>query len=423
MHLYKFGLLILLGSSLLFISCKNEVGDAMNKAKETTEKVATDATQMVKETADNVVDAVEENIEAVKENITDNEMSSSDDESTIVAPTTDPKPKQSSASSNSEGKITKPKPKTSGQASQVPVSETEVVEAPAPVSEEVEEAPAPESVPTSKPYSQTSAASNVESTNEGQVLKEVSKPTTSAVKEKVEVGSISKPKPTTSAGTTTTRIDNVPTKFSHGPFDALLRKVVSASGVVDYSLLKANIQDLNSYCKSLEDNPPSSSWSNNDKLAYWMNAYNAYTLKLITENYPLKSITDLHGGKPWDKKWINLDSKSLSLNDIENVIIRPTFKDARIHFAVNCAAKSCPPIANYAFTGRNVNSKMDALTKSFINSSSNSISKNKISVSKIFDWYKEDFGDLIDFINKYSDVQVDPNATIEYMEYDWSLNG
>lgn len=420
MHLFKLGVLILSIGSLLLISCKNEVGDAMNKAKEATEKVASEATEMVAETAENVSEAVGEGIESVKENISENEMENSEEESTIVAPATDQKPTETT-NSNSKDQTAKPKPKpkptTSEQASPAPVVEEEVVEAPAPAE-----------VPTSKASSQTSSQTSTSSnnaTNGTNILKEVNKPSSagSTPKEKVEVGSISKPKATTSAGTTTTKIDNVQTKFSHGPFDALLKKVVSSSGVVDYPLLKSNMQDLNSYCKSLEDNPPLSSWGKNEKLAYWMNAYNAYTLKLIAENYPLQSITDLHGGKPWDKKWINLDSKSLSLNDIENVIIRPTFKDARIHFAVNCAAKSCPPIANYAFTSRNVNSKMEALTKSFINSSSNSITKDKISVSKIFDWYKEDFGKLIDFINKYSDVQVDPNAQIEYMEYDWSLNG
>ena len=86
------------------------------------------------------------------------------------------------------------------------------------------------------------------------------------------------------------------------------------------------------------------------KMAYWINVYNAFTIKMIVDNYPVSSITKLHGGKPWDVKWIELGEKKYSLNEIEHNILRPQFKDARIHFAVNCAAQSCPPILNKAWT-------------------------------------------------------------------------
>jgi hypothetical protein len=165
----------------------------------------------------------------------------------------------------------------------------------------------------------------------------------------------------------------------------LLQKHVSSKGKVNYKALKADKANLDAYTAALAKQIPNSSWSKNASLAYWINAYNAFTLKLIVENYPLKSITNLSGGKPWDVKNIDLAGKKYSLNNIENDIIRPQFKDARIHFAVNCAAVSCPPLANTAFTEANINSLLDARTKSFINSAENSISATSLKVVRILE--------------------------------------
>lgn len=217
--------------------------------------------------------------------------------------------------------------------------------------------------------------------------------------------------------------EEVLVNISHSTFDALLKRFVSKSGVVDYTGLKSSVHELDRYLNLLETNPVQSSWSRNARLAYWINAYNAFTLKLIVDNYPLKSITDLHGGKPWDRKWIKLGDQTYSLNQIENKIIRPRFNDARIHFAVNCAAKSCPPLANTAFTESNVNSLLERRTVEFINDDKfTSVSAKGISVSKIFEWYAEDFGSIYDYIAKYRKSGL-PKASINYMEYDWSLNG
>jgi len=113
----------------------------------------------------------------------------------------------------------------------------------------------------------------------------------------------------------------------------------------------------------------------------------------------------------------------LSLNDIENVIIRPTFKDARIHFAVNCAAKSCPPLLNKAYTASNVQSLLESQTKKFVNNAAlTTITPDAVTISKIFDWYGEDFGDLITYLNKYSSTKINAGAKVNFMEYDWSLN-
>ncbi len=208
----------------------------------------------------------------------------------------------------------------------------------------------------------------------------------------------------------------------HRPFHKLLQQYVNANGDVNYKGIKSDIATLNAYVESLSQSKPST-MSQSEQLAFWINAYNAFTLKLIADNYPVKSITNLEGGKPWDKKWIKLNGQTLSLNQIEHEIIRPAFKEPRIHFAVNCAASSCPPILNQAFSPGNLNTNLHNSTKDFINNPAyNKIAKDKIQVSKIFEWYADDFGNLIEFLNKYSAVKIDPNASVEFLEYDWALN-
>ncbi len=221
----------------------------------------------------------------------------------------------------------------------------------------------------------------------------------------------------------TTTVEPTVAEFLHKGWDALLQKYVSLGGRVNYAGFKGDQAALDTYLKTLMDNPIQSDWNRKKKMAYWINAYNAFTIKLIVDNYPLSSIMKLDGGKPWDKKWIKLGDKTYSLNNIENDILRPQFQDARIHFAVNCAAKSCPTLLNRAWTENNLNTYFDKQATAFINNSSfNSISKNEIEISKIFEWYAVDFGNLIDYLNKYSTTKIDPNAKVTYKEYDWDLN-
>jgi hypothetical protein len=211
-------------------------------------------------------------------------------------------------------------------------------------------------------------------------------------------------------------------KPDHSTFNTLLTNYV-ANGKVNYKGFKGEQSKLQAYISDLTSNAPADDWNRNEKLAYWMNLYNAATINLILDNYPVASIMDLDGGKPWDVKRVTIDGQQYSLNDIEHTIIRPRFKDARIHFAVNCAAKSCPPISSTAFTGDNVNAELDRITKKFINSSANKISANSISISKIFEWYAEDFGDIVEYINSFSSTKVSAGANVNYIDYDWSLNG
>lgn len=211
--------------------------------------------------------------------------------------------------------------------------------------------------------------------------------------------------------------------ITHDDWNALLQKYVSASGKVNYKGFKTDKAKLDAYLKKLETNAPASSWSRNEKLAYYINAYNAFTVKLIVDNYPTSSITNLKGGKPWDVKWVKLGSKTYSLNNIENDIIRPQFKESRIHFAVNCAAKSCPPLLNKAWTASNLSRHFEAQAKAFVNNPKyNKVSANSVEISKIFEWYADDFGDIITYLNKYSNTKINAGAKVNYMEYDWNLN-
>ncbi len=218
-------------------------------------------------------------------------------------------------------------------------------------------------------------------------------------------------------------IEIVPVAPSHEIWNDLLKNYVSSTGKVNYKGLSANRSQLESYLQLLAENPEHNSWSSFEKMAYWINAYNAFTVKLIVDNYPLGSIMELYGGKAWDEKWIKLGEKTYTLNNIEHDILRPRYKDARIHFAVNCAAQSCPPILNRAWTSTQLNSFFEQQARKFVNDPKfNQIKADEVAISKIFEWYAEDFGNIIDYLNKYSKVKINSDAKVTYLEYNWDLN-
>ena len=211
-------------------------------------------------------------------------------------------------------------------------------------------------------------------------------------------------------------------------YNDLLQKHVTKDGIVDYKSFKADEAKLDTYISYLEKTTPASSWSENKQKAFWINAYNAYTIKLILENYPLKSIMDIKqdGKTAWKISFANVGGKTYTLDHIEHEILRKNLFDPRIHVGVNCASGSCPKLGNVAFTEENVHANLEELMKEFINDSSrNKIKNNKVQISSIFDWFKEDFtknGSVIDYLNKYSNTEINPNAKISYLKYDWSLN-
>ena len=206
----------------------------------------------------------------------------------------------------------------------------------------------------------------------------------------------------------------------HTPFQELLSSHVTATSV-DYVKLKNVAHKLDAYLRTLTDIVPTYEDRSAKAKAFWINAYNAFTLKLIIDHYPIKSIRDLHHGNPWDVAWIQLGSNKYTLNQIEKDILIKGFGDPRVHFAINCAAKSCPPLSKIAFTSLNVEAQLEELTRNFINNDSfNQLSESQAAVSRIFEWYAEDFGQVSDYLRKYGSVaSIGP---ITYTNYDWSLN-
>lgn len=210
---------------------------------------------------------------------------------------------------------------------------------------------------------------------------------------------------------------------SHDAWSSLLSRNVK-DGIVNYAGFKAEKAALTAYTKSLSNVVPTNATPKNEAMAYWINAYNAFTVLLVVDNFGVKSIKDINKGEPWKLKTISLGGANYSLDQIENEILRPKYKDARIHFAINCAAKSCPPLRNAAFTADELNSQLDEQTKNFINNpTTNTINAKTTKLSKIFDWFKTDFGNIVTFINKYSTVKLTNATKISYNDYDWSLNG
>lgn len=221
---------------------------------------------------------------------------------------------------------------------------------------------------------------------------------------------------------------------SHEIWNELTKKHVRENGMVDYKGFLADKAKLQVYLDLLSNNAPDKSkWSREEQLAYWINAYNAFTIKLIIDNYPLESIQDLHPtfkipgvNTVWHKKFFKIGGEEASLDQIEHDILRKEFDEPRIHFAINCASFSCPPLRNEAFTADKLEKQLVEMATQFINDNNrNQISTNEAEVSKIFSWFTKDFtkkGSLREYLNKYSKVKLKEDADIDYMDYDWSLN-
>ena len=211
--------------------------------------------------------------------------------------------------------------------------------------------------------------------------------------------------------------------IDHSLWTKILQEHVSDNGNVNYKSIKANKIELDHYLHQLSEDSPENTWSKNELLAYWINAYNAFTIKLIIDNYPTKSIKDIKS--PWDKKFIKINNKLVSLNYIEHEVLRK-MNEPRIHFAIVCASISCPKLLNKAYESSILERQLTTATKSFLtDTSKNSISKNEVQISKIFKWFDKDFkqnGTLIDFLNRYSEETISKNAKISYKNYNWDLN-
>ncbi len=220
---------------------------------------------------------------------------------------------------------------------------------------------------------------------------------------------------------------------THEAWDDLLKKHVDDQGWVNYPGFIQDSVALNRYLQLLSgSHPDASTWTRNEQMAYWINAYNAFTVKLITMHYPVGSIKDIKKGvafvnSVWDIKWIQIGAYTYDLNNIEHNILRPVFNDARVHAAVNCASYSCPRLRREAYTADRLDSQLDDAMRSFISDPlRNRTNPEKPEVSEIFKWFPGDFkdnaGSVKAFINRYANPKISETAELGYIDYDWRLN-
>ena len=226
-------------------------------------------------------------------------------------------------------------------------------------------------------------------------------------------------------------------KAQHAQWTRLLARYVHATddGVnrVDYGALKANAADraaLDSYIAKFSGMDLSG--TNDAAFAAWANLYNAVTVRYIVEKYPIGSIKDGYFfGGPWKKIMVAVGGRNVSLDDIEHKILRPKFHDPRVHYAINCAAFSCPNLMARAWEPATLDADLDAAARAYVNNSRGvSVTGRGLVLSSIYDWFAADFGGskqaVIDHLLKYADTglakRIRANPKIRSYEYDWSLN-
>lgn len=235
-----------------------------------------------------------------------------------------------------------------------------------------------------------------------------------------------------------------PIDQEHTRWHALLQRHVQG-GLVDYVGLKARSAELDAYLSELEGVCADAykGFSTSQQLAYWINAYNAYTVKLILTHHPLKSIRDIGflPGAAFRETFIPLQGlrgRSLSLNDIEHEILRKEFKEPRIHFAINCASASCPALLPEAFRARTLDAQLTRAARGFVNDrqknrfvAATAGSPARARLSSIFKWFRDDFGGsdarTLAFIRPFLDAAAAAAVAgdavdVEFLPYDWSLN-
>ncbi|MEM8772212.1 MAG: DUF547 domain-containing protein [Pseudomonadota bacterium] len=230
-------------------------------------------------------------------------------------------------------------------------------------------------------------------------------------------------------------------RIDHAAWDTFLGAylIESSDGVnrVNYAGVNADAKaNLDAYIDMLEAVDPAQ-LSRDEQLAFWINLYNAVTVAVILDAYPVESIRDIKSNPfdfsgPWDDDRVTVAGQALSLNAIEHEIIRPVFKDPRIHYAVNCASIGCPNLRPEAFRAETLDRALNEQARAYVNHPRGvSVSaRGKITASKIFTWYREDFGAdeaaVLDHVRQYADQELldalDGKTSIDAYAYDWSLN-
>lgn len=219
----------------------------------------------------------------------------------------------------------------------------------------------------------------------------------------------------------------------YAPYADLLARRVK-DGLVDYRGLKADEAQLDRFLADMSAARPEFMDRYNG-MAYYINAYNAWTLKLILTHYPgIDSIKDIGGffSSPWKKDIASISGKDVSLDHIENDILRKQFNEPRIHFVINCASMSCPPLLGKPYEGHTLDQQLEAQTRAFIGDTRHNFYDARtytLYLSKLFDWYEKDFGDVKAYVLRYmapavaEQVRKDGDTVrIRHTDYDWSLN-
>ncbi len=223
------------------------------------------------------------------------------------------------------------------------------------------------------------------------------------------------------------QVHTVQAENLHNEYTTILQRYVS-QGKVDYAGLKNNRAPLDAYLNKLAQVSRSefNGWSKNTRLAYLINLYNAATLKLIIDNYPVKSIKDIGSfvSGPWKQKVVRLFGNTVTLDHVEHDIIRPQYGEPRIHLALVCAAKSCPPLRSEAYTGQKLSAQLDQQGNIFFNGPLGirvDHAKKKVFLSSILKWYKEDFTSVTAFAQRYAKQRFD-GYKVDWLDYNWALN-
>ena len=224
----------------------------------------------------------------------------------------------------------------------------------------------------------------------------------------------------------------------HSPWDLFLEKYLSErDGItrVDYAAVDGPAREgLQEYLAALSQTPVDS-LSRAEQLAFWINLYNALTVETILKNYPVESIRDISPGflssGPWGEKIFSVAGEELSLDDIEHRILRPIWKDARLHYAVNCASLGCPNLAGEAFTASGAERLLEQGARTYVNHPrAASVKDGALAVSSIYMWFREDFGGsdrgVIEHLRQHADsrllADLEGIDSIAADHYDWTLN-
>lgn len=249
------------------------------------------------------------------------------------------------------------------------------------------------------------------------------------------------------AGLVTTFACNGPALAGDADFDALLSNyvVAGADGVnrVDYARWKASpadLQHLDGYIDELGRRAPSR-MARNEAFVFWVNLYNAMTLKVILDKYPVVSIRDIKSDNlfdpkayqgPWRTKRVSVEGRGYSLDDIEHDVLRPVFKDPRVHYAVNCASLGCPNLQRRPWRAAALDADLDAAARAYVNHPRGvtALADNSIRVSSLYKWFAADFGSdeagLVAHLRSYAapalSAMLTKRPSISGHDYDWSLN-